>query len=321
MLIQPECIPCILTMSITAIRTLGLDDDAAKGVYSRILEIPSLRGRSWDITSPEVLERVMNLMMSATGSEDPFHEIKALQNRKIMEIVPFLKGILDEAPDPLHTAVKLAILGNTIDLMMGDRPTDIENSITERLKDPIPEMTYQDFRERLNTCHSLVYLGDNAGEIVLDRLLIETITDRHTMEIVFIVRSVPTLNDATLSEARSAGIHEIATIVENGIDGPCPGTVLSRCSAEVNERVNRADMIISKGGGNFDALEEEVGEIRQKITFMLLSKCNPYCNFFGVNLHQPILAHLAERAADASHQRARRKKSIAKQEKRTVIQK
>jgi len=294
MQIQPECIPCILTMSITAMKKLGIDDGAARELYGRILEIPPLRGRSWDVTSPEVLEQVMHLMMGATGDKDPFREIKALQNRRIMEIVPFLKTILKEARDPLHTAVKLAILGNTIDLMMGNRPTDIENSIVERLKDPIPETAYLSFRRRLNECRSLVYLGDNAGEIVFDRLLVETIRDRHNMEVVFVVRSVPTLNDATVNEARSVGIHEVATIVENGIDGPCPGTVLHRCSQDVNDRIRTADMIISKGGGNFDALEEEKGEIRDKITFMLLSKCAPYCHFFGVNLHRPILAHLGQ---------------------------
>ena len=109
---------------------------------------------------------------------------------------------------------------------------------------------------------------------------------------VFIVRSVPTLNDAILNEARSVGIDEIATIVENGIDGPCPGTVLGRCSEEVKTLLERADMIVSKGGGNFDSLGEEKGDIGEKTTFMLLSKCQPYCDFFGVELHQPIIASL-----------------------------
>ena len=294
MRIQPECIPCILTMSITAMRKLGIDDAAETELYGRILDIPSLRGRSWDITSPLVLERVMHLVMDATGNADPFREVKALQNKRILEIVPFLKQVLTKSSDPIYTAVKLAILGNTIDLMMGNRSTDIENSIAERLKEPVSQTAYQEFRRRLHDCRSLVYLGDNAGEIVFDRLLMETIRGQQDLEIVFVVRSVPTLNDATVNEARSVGIHEIATIVENGIDGPCPGTVLHRCSQEVMGLMNRADMIISKGGGNFDALEEEQGEVRNKITFMLLSKCVPYCNFFGVNLHDPILAHLGE---------------------------
>ena len=292
MLIKMDCIPCILKMSITSIRQLPLDEGSMQELYCKILEIPSLRGQCWDITSPEVIELVMQLIVSATGNPDPFHDLKATQNKRIMEIDPFLRQILDEASDPLHTAVKLAILGNTIDLMMGDRPTDIENSIREKLKDSIPEKAYANFIEDLEKSKSLVYLGDNAGEIVFDKLLIEAIKERYDTDVVFIVRSVPTLNDVTLNEARSVEIDEIATIVENGIDGPCPGTVLGRCSEEVKKLVERADMIVSKGGGNFDSFGEEKGDIRKKTTFMLLSKCQPYCDFFGVELHQPIIANL-----------------------------
>jgi len=292
MLIKQDCIPCILTMSITSMRLLPLDESRFQELYCKILEIPSLRGQCWDITSPEVIELVMQLIVSATGNSDPFHDLKAIQNKRIMEIDPFLRQILDEASDPLHTAVKLAILGNTIDLMMGDRPTDIENSIKEKLKTSIQEKAYSNFREDLKKSKSLVYLGDNAGEIVFDKLLIEIIQEKYDMDVVFIVRSVPTLNDATLNEARSVEIDEIATIVENGIDGPCPGTVLGRCSEEVKKLVEKADMIVSKGGGNFDSFGEEKVDIRKKTTFMLLSKCHPYCDFFGVELHQPIIANL-----------------------------
>jgi len=234
----------------------------------------------------------MHLLRDACGKEDPFRQIKDMQNQRMLGILPFLRKLVKKAHDPLHTAVKLAIIGNTIDIMMGNRPTDIVNSITERLKDPISERQYLQFRKRLDQCASLVYLGDNAGEIVCDRLLLETIKELRNPDIVFVVRSVPTLNDATLREARAAGIHKAATVLENGIDGPCPGTILGRCSQEVQERISEADMVISKGGGNFDALEEERGRVRDRITFMLLSKCVPYCHYFGVELHRPILAQL-----------------------------
>jgi len=279
-------------MSITAIRKLGMAEGAARELYKTILEIPQLQGRSYDVTSAEILERIMHLMVDATGTQDPFHEIKDQQNKRIMEIVPFLRNILKEARDPLYTAVKLAILGNTIDLMMGDRPTDIENSITERLKAPLSEAAYAYFRQRLDESNLLVYLGDNAGEIVFDKLLMETIKEMRDTDIVFVVRSVPTLNDATVDEARSVGIHEIATVVENGIDGPCPGTILHRCSEEVKERIKHADMIISKGGGNFDTLDEErKGGLDKPISFMFLSKCEPYSEYLGIELGLPILTN------------------------------
>jgi uncharacterized protein with ATP-grasp and redox domains len=99
------------------------------------------------------------------------------------------------------------------------------------------------------------------------------------------------LNDATLREAKSVGMDKIVKVIENGIDGPLPGTVLSRCSQAVNDFVRRSDLIISKGGGNFDTLDEERKHLKKKISFLLLSKCDPHFKNFGVNLYQPILAN------------------------------
>lgn len=289
MLIKLDCIPCILRMSISAIRQLPLDEDAGKELYQKILEIPSFRGRFWDITSAEVIELVWERIADTTKNADPFYSLKSEQNKRIMEVYPFLEKLVHEASDPLYMAVKLAILGNAIDVMLADSRQDIENSITEKLEAPLSKETYGEFKKRLKQSSLLLFFGDNAGEIVFDRLLIKTIRKMYDTEIVFVVRSVPTLNDATLDEARAVGIDKIATLVENGIDGPLPGTILKRCSNEVNDLVRRADLIISKGGGNFDTLEEEKGCLKDKTTFMLLSKCDPYYKYFGVKVDQPIL--------------------------------
>ena len=293
MLIKPDCIPCILTMSITAIRKLGLDDGCVKQLYGKILEIPSLRGQFWDITGAETVELVWKKITNTTKNWDPFSLLKLEQNKRIMAVYPFLKRVVDEARDPLYTAVKLAILGNAIDVMISDKGLDIENLITEQLEMPLSRTMYGEFEKRVKESRLLLIFGDNSGEIVFDKLLMETIRERYDIDIVFIVRSMPTLNDATLNEARSVGIGEIATIVENGIDGPCPGTVLTRCSEEVNDLVKRADLIISKGGGNFDTLDEEKkGRLKKPISFMLFSKCVPYSEYLGVEVGLPILANV-----------------------------
>jgi damage-control phosphatase, subfamily I len=291
MLIKPDCIPCILRMSITAIRKLDLNESDEKELYGRILELPSLRGQSWDITSAEIIELVWVKIADKTKNADPFYSLKLEQNKRIMEVYPFLEKLVEKASDPLYTAVKLAILGNAIDVMLTDSRQRIENSITEKLEAPISKAMYGKFEKRLKQSRRLLIFGDNAGEIVFDRLLIETIRKMYDPEIAFVVRSVPALNDATLDEARVVGIDKIATLVENGIDGPLPGTILKRCSNEVADLVGRADLIISKGGGNFDTLEEEKGYLKDKINFMLLSKCDPYYKYFGVEIHQPVLAN------------------------------
>jgi len=293
MLIKPDCIPCILKMSITSIRQLPLDEGSMQELYCKILEIPSLRGQFWDITSAEVVELVWNQIANTTKNRDPLCLLKLEQNKRIMAVYPFLKRLVDEARDPLYTAVKLAILGNAIDVMISDKGLDIEHLITEQLEIPVSRTMYEEFDKRVKESRLLLIFGDNSGEIVFDKLLIETIRERYDIEVVFIVRSVATLNDATVNEARSVGIGEIATIVENGIDGPCPGTILTRCSEEVNDLVKRADLIISKGGGNFDTLDEEKkGLLKKPISFMLLSKCEPYSKYLDVEVGLPILANV-----------------------------
>jgi hypothetical protein len=279
-------------MAITPIKHLSLDEGSVQELYCKILEIPSLRGQFWDITSAEVVELVWKKIVNTTKNKDPLCLLKLKQNKRIMEAYPFLKRVVDEAHDPLYTAVKLAILGNAIDVMINDKGMDIENLIEEQLKIPLSRTMYGEFEKRVKESRLLVIFGDNAGEIVFDKLLIETIKNRHDMEVVFIVRGEPTLNDVTVNEARSMGMGEIAAIVENGIDGPCPGTILPRCSEEVNELVKRADLIISKGGGNFDTLDEEKrGGLKTPISFMLLSKCEPYSEYLNVGVGLPILSN------------------------------
>ncbi|MGB5751082.1 MAG: ARMT1-like domain-containing protein [Desulfobacterales bacterium] len=291
MLLEADCIPCILRMSVAALRQMPLDETTIRELSTEILEIPALRGLDWNTTSAEVIEDIWRKFVKKTGSSDPFRLAKSDQNKKILDLYPDLKQMVNEAVDPLYMAVKLAILGNSLDLMVADSAVTFENSIKDRVDTLLPLEIYSSFEQQLRASRHLVYLGDNAGEIVFDKLLIETIKELHSPEIVFVVRSVPVLNDATFTEARSIGMDNIVRVIENGIDGPLPGTMLGRCSNEVNDLLRRSDLIISKGGGNFDTLDEERAHLQKKISFLLLSKCEPYYRHFGVEIYQPILAN------------------------------
>jgi uncharacterized protein with ATP-grasp and redox domains len=278
-------------MTITSLRKLPLDEDSVKALYTDILENPALHGLDWDITSVEVIEDIWKKIVKRVDTPDPFSLEKSNQNKKIMDLYPHLEKMVNTAADPLYMAVKLSILGNAMDLMVADTSVTIENLILEKVKMPLSGQNYSEFKQQLKASKHLLIFGDNAGEIVFDKLLIETIKKIHQLEITFVVRSVPTLGDATLKEARSVGLDRIVTVIENGIDGPLPGTLLSRCSDEVNDLVRQADLIISKGGGNFDTLDEERKHLNKNISFLLLSKCEPYCNHFDMKLYQPILTN------------------------------
>jgi uncharacterized protein with ATP-grasp and redox domains len=278
-------------MTISSLRKLSLDEDSVRDLYSEILENPALRGLKWDLTSPEVIEDVWRKIVKRMDAPDLFYSEKSSQNKKAMALNSFMEKMVNEDADPLYPAVKLAILGNSLDFMLADTALTIENSIKDRINTPLSTEDYANFKQQLQASKSVIYFGDNAGEIVFDKLLIQTIKKMYELEIVFVVRSVPTLNDATLKEAKSVGMDKLVKVIENGIDGPLPGTVLSRCSKEVNDIVRRSDLIISKGGGNFDTLDEERKHLNKKISFLLLSKCDPHFKNFGVNLYQPIVAN------------------------------
>jgi hypothetical protein len=271
-------------------RKISMTNDFLKQLLPSILEIPSLRGLNWNLTSAEVVEQVMKKITEAVNNPDPFFDLKFQQNNQGLSLYPRLKKMVKEAADPLQAAVRLAIIGNSIDVMVLGQLSEFEKSPFSDTMGPIPKEAFVAFQKKITRAHRIVYLGDNAGEIIFDRVLIETLQELYHPEILFVARSVPALNDVTLKEVRQVGLDKIVEVIENGLEGPVPGTILSRCSPALTKRMEESDLIISKGGGNFDTLDED-RPLQKDISFMLMSKCLPYCRLFNSRLNQPILAN------------------------------
>ena len=291
MKIGPDCVPCILKMCLGFIRRTGLGETEVNALFNDVLKIPSLQGKNWDITSPDVIENVMKKTYEALGDEDPLKREKEKLNRYLLDRYETFERMVRDAKDPLRVAVKLAIMGNAIDIMISPDFQKLVTIVKEKMEQPLPEKSFDTFKDQLGKTRRLVYLGDNAGEIVLDKLLISTLKKLYDIEIVFVVRSMPTLNDVTLQEARDVKMDEIVPVLPNGIDGPYPGTRVSRCSREVQECYKQADLVISKGGGNFDSLDEDKDLFGRKISFLFLSKCYLYKQLFHAPLEAPILSN------------------------------
>ena len=291
MLIQPDCIPCILKMALSTIRNLNLEEDVARDLYCQVVAVTQSESCRWDLTNEEVVESLLTLILDRIEDPDPFQSLKMEQNKMIINIYPWLQNLVAKGDDPLYTAVKLAILGNSLDVMVSDDTLDLEKSIMSRLDAPLSREAFAGFKKKLQKSSSIVYFADNAGEVVFDKLLIETIMGSYDIEIVVVVRSLPVLNDVTIKEARFVGLDTIVPVMENGINAPLPGTILRRCSDEIRQLVRRADLIIAKGGANFDTLDEEYQRAPMNITYMLIAKCFPYYHYFGKELNQPILAN------------------------------
>jgi uncharacterized protein with ATP-grasp and redox domains len=252
------------------------DEDQVRRFMEQVINLRYLRGEDWRVTSPEVIKTVWLKLIEASGETDPMKGIKKEQNRKALEVYPIAKELVLKNRDPFIEAVKWAIAGNSIDAM-----TDVKGEVPEKIledwhKFEVNGENLNRLKERLKKTRRLVYLGDNCGEIVFDMLLIEVLREMYHPEITFITRTFPVLNDATLQDAISVGIGEVAQIMENGLPEP------------LKEQIEASDLIISKGGGNYDSLTEEEG-LKGKVSFLFLAKCHPYCSIHNVSLGAPIV--------------------------------
>jgi len=278
-------------MCLGFIRKTGMGDSDAFELFKDILKIPVLKGQDWTVTSPDVIEKVMHITYDLLGDEDPLRKEKTGLNGYMLDQYDLLQSMVHKARDPLEIAVKTAILGNAIDIMVSNDFSRLQTTVREKIEQPLHEKSFLQLKKQLEETRRLIYFGDNAGEIVLDKLLISTLGELYNLEITFVVRSMPTLNDVTLTDVRDVKMDEVAQVLGNGIDGPFPGTRVSRCSPEVQDLFRHADLVISKGGGNFDSLDEDKDLYGRKISFLFLSKCYLYEQLFHTPLEAPILSN------------------------------
>ena len=276
MLLWPDCISCILKMSLEVGRLAIKEEDQVKNFMSAVLKLKPLCGNNWQITAGEVVRDVWYILTEITGKKDPMKEIKADLNNRVLQIYPYAKELVLKSPDPFITALKLSIAANALDIMVGIGNNAAEQIIIKLEEFVINIENVETLKERLNNARRLVYFTDNCGEIVFDRLLLEVIRRIYDLDITIVTRTLPVLNDATLQDALFAGLGEIAEVVENGIDEPLAGTILAKVSPPVRALVEKADLLISKGGANYDCLTEEP-TVEGKITYLFHGKCYPYC--------------------------------------------
>jgi damage-control phosphatase, subfamily I len=270
-------------MSLNTARTAIKTDAEIKSFMDRLLQLSYFKDNNWDVTSPEIIGDIWPMIHQITGSQDPLKKIKKEQNDGARKVYPLTKDYVSKSNDPLGEAVKFAIAGNSIDIMKGETKTPTKAAIRKIQQHTLKAKDMDMLRKRIRKAKKLVYISDNCGEIFFDKLLVETIKTNRAVDTTFIARSLPILNDATVSDAISAGIDNVAQVIENGISEPFPGTTLNKLSPAANKCIYEADLIISKGGGNYDTLTEE-SILKGKISFLLEAKCEPYCIIHKVPL-------------------------------------
>ena len=283
MKISYECGPCFLRQAREAL-DLSCDDDLLKiEIMNDIFDFLS-DNFTRNTNSNKTGSIIHGMIKSKTGCEDPYYNEKIKGNEIALSYLDDVKKILKEN-DTLESYVKIAIIGNILDFGAFTLDDDIDAIINESLKKDLAVKDIEEFENSLKKHDKVLYLVDNTGEIVFDKLLMGKIKE-YDVDITIAVKSEPILNDACMKEAIEAGLDEFGQIVEIGAG--TVGYVDSEISDEFREIFNSHEFIISKGMGNYEGLTET--DLSDKdIYFLLCAKCNTIARDIGVNLKDMLL--------------------------------
>jgi uncharacterized protein with ATP-grasp and redox domains len=279
-----DCIPCFQRQALQAVRFISDDEKLQERVLREVAK--KLLESNWDSTPPELAHQVHSVVRRITNEKDPYKKVKQESNDLVLKLYPELKEKVNQSRDPLRTAVRLAIAGNIIDFGV-PQEFNLEETIRDVLKKGFAIDDYEKLKEKLKDADTLLFFVDNAGEIGLDKLLVETILEQKKLEkIVFVVKGGPIINDATLEDAVYTGLDGLPNSEFLTISNGEAGTGPARNSQIVKKWIKEHDLVISKGQGNYEGLSEDNG-----LFFMLMAKCPIIASDIGVNVGDIILEY------------------------------
>ena len=272
MQIHLDCLPCFLQQALRASRMVSDDPLLHKKILKEAMKVANNfeNYRS----SPEVGREIHKLVKEYTGLFDPYKKVKEEAIKVAKSLYSDLKRFLYKKEERLYWALKISAVGNSMDAAVYDK-FDIKNRLFHELE---KEFAIKDISELIEKCRKarkILIIGDNAGETVFDRVLIEELWQ---LDIVYAVRSKPIINDVTMDEAIASGLDYGTQIISTGCDAP--GVIIEECSKEFLDIYAQAEVVISKGQGNFETLSEE----KREIFFLLKAKCPVVARAIGVNI-------------------------------------
>jgi uncharacterized protein with ATP-grasp and redox domains len=267
-----DCIPCIIRQALDAIRLINDDKKIHKQILREVLCLASEMDLS---ESPPVMaQKIHRVIRQLAETDDPYKLLKQRFNAFALKLFPKFQDLVSSSVKSFEAAVRLAIAGNIIDLGVKCSLglSEAEKIIEKAMAEPFDMTDLKAFQDAADREENILYLADNAGEIVFDKPLLEQIGPS---KITFAVKGAPVINDATINDAKEAGITELVEVIDNGDDAP--GTILESCSEEFQQRFEEADLIIAKGQGNYETLSD----IDKNIFFILRVKCPVIAGHLG----------------------------------------
>lgn len=270
-----QCIVCILNQVLRVCDVTGIENEKKDIIFKKALQ-KAVQVDYKHMSSPEFAEKIYRIFSHISGENDPYKKLRKNQNDLILDNIDFFRKNIGDSPDPLRTSAVYSLLGNIIDYGTASLfdPGELFQQF-ENIHLTIDD--YPEFKGRLKDGGTLLIIADNAGEAVFDLLFIEEIRRLYPGSKIFYgVRSAPAINDILKEDARYIGIDKVARVLETG--STFAGTIVSKSTAEFQRIYKRADIVISKGQGNFETLEKE----NKDILFILKVKCEVvarYANF------------------------------------------
>ena len=255
-----ECIPCFLSQTVRALN--AIDPLHHEAVIREVLH--KLGDTDFSLSPPEMVRKVFEVVESYNGKIDYYADAKKKSNKYILDMYEELSEIISNSDDPFDTAMRLAIAGNIIDFGAKHDFSDelIHTEIEKALVSE--EISSELLKDEVKKAKNILYVGDNAGEIVFDKLFLEQLPIE---KITYAVRGEAVLNDVLMEDAETVGLTDMLPVISNG--SALPGTVLKHCSEEFRKIFNNADLVISKGQGNY----ETMSRLDHNIIFLLMIKC------------------------------------------------
>lgn len=285
MKVKPECFVCFVSQAIRATEIVSKKDEDAIRALKNVASV--LSKLNYDVAPPLISEYVYGSITKTLDHDDPYSDIKKKYNKIALGYINDLRDYINNAEDKLQAAINISVAGNIIDFGSQIEKFNIKETLSKAINEGFLVNDIKDFKEKISQANTLFFLADNAGEIVFDKLLLETIKILYpNLKIYIALRGKPIINDVTKNDIEGLGLEEIGTIIES--TKPTPGFWPDYCDENCKKIYKSADIIISKGQGNFETLSEFDDD---RVFFLFIIKCSVVENY----LKKPKYSHIFAR--------------------------